>query len=56
MTVVLTLNRLAYMSKALCRYVGFLRAVNGGQISGAAVRRSQHESELEYRAGISKEI
>jgi len=30
---VLTLNRLVYMSKASCRYVAFLRAVNGGQIN-----------------------
>jgi uncharacterized protein (DUF1697 family) len=30
---VLTLSRQAYMSKALCRYVAFLRAVNGGQVN-----------------------
>jgi uncharacterized protein (DUF1697 family) len=33
LAVVLTLNRLAYMSKTLCRYVAFLRAVNGGQVN-----------------------
>ncbi|HTD13533.1 MAG TPA: DUF1697 domain-containing protein [Chthoniobacterales bacterium] len=33
LAVVLTLNRLAYMSKALSRYVAFLRAVNGGQVN-----------------------
>jgi uncharacterized protein (DUF1697 family) len=33
LAVVLTLNRQTYMSKALCRYVAFLRAVNGGQIN-----------------------
>jgi len=36
LAVVLTLNRLAYMSKALSRYVAFLRAVNGGQVSQPA--------------------
>ena len=29
----LTLNRQTYMSKALCRYVALLRAVNGGQVN-----------------------
>lgn len=29
----LILNRLAYMSKPLCRYVALQRAVNGGQIN-----------------------
>jgi uncharacterized protein (DUF1697 family) len=33
LAVVLTLNRQAYMSKALCRYVAFVRAVNGGQVN-----------------------
>ena len=33
LAVVLTLNRPVYMSKVLCRYVAFLRAVNGGQIN-----------------------